>query len=243
MLQFRPGESLARGTMRHWRPRPFGSYAFVADRTPGVDCCFSVNSHWHPSSVLEWLGPEAYRVRLDDYSRHVDYLFNRTVFDPDLYYACAHEYPKDENRWVNRSRSNRLDEAAFAAAEGVRLALQSCFYGCITTHEYSLAVLADEELEALFCELDRLLRKHERIPQDYDAVAAYMDAHSCAELSHCETDGSSLRMTLSVQEDRGAGLWVTVYWTRNGRIEAQRVRFSEPYGSPCTLQMRWHCAG
>jgi len=240
MLQFIPGEIISKGVMRHWSPRPFGNYAFVADHTVLMGHVFSVVSHWHPSHVLQWLGPEAYRVRLHEYSRHIDFLFDRTIFDPDRYYRYVQTNPIDERPWRSPARANKLSDAARTAAEAVRLALQASFYGCITTHEYSLAVLTDEELDQILHEFDRRLTGYERIPCHYDAVAAYMKTHAHAGLARCELERNVLRLSVHTDISAEAELLVTIYCGRGDRIEPKRIACLHAGAEPGTATLTWH---
>ena len=211
MLQLQPGEIIDHPPLYHWHPKPFANYAFVAEQTPHMSGLFSLISHWHPDRLIKPLDCDSYAVDLEQYSHHVDCLFGRTAFDAERYYAAVRSDPIDERPWKNAQKTNQLAQAAAAAAQGVKLALESSFFGCITTHEYSLAVLDDIEIDDMLTHFDILLKPYERLTMDVDSIAAYMKTHAASKLTHCSLLGDTLQAAAQLVIPAQRQLYLAVY--------------------------------
>lgn len=241
MQQLRPDEIISR-TLHHWHPKPFGNYAFVADKTQGIDSLFSLISHWHPADILKSSGSDTYQVDLDKYSSHVDFLFGRTIFDPRKYYEVVNSDPIDERKWKNPDAVNNIAQAAQTAAEGVRLALQSSFFGCITTHEYSLAVLDDSEIDEMLSEFRRRLNAYELITMDYDAISGYMKTQAATQLLHCSLEGNVINVSADIAICAEQQLYLSIYDGPADDICLRRIPFIEKNSRPALAQKIFYCA-
>ena len=236
MLQLQPGEIIDHAPLHHWHPKPFGNYAFVADNTPHMNGLFSLTSHWHPDHLIKPIEADTYAVDLQQYSHHVDFLFGRTVFDADRYYAAVHTDPIDERPWKDPQKINDLAQAAATAAQGVKLAFESSFFGCITTHEYSLAVLDDAEIDDMLTEFDALLTRYERLTMDIDSIAAYMKTHASAHLTGCSVLGDELQITAQLAIQAEHQLSIAIYSKSSEGICMRREPFIDRGQRPGTIE-------
>ena len=127
----------------NWSPKPYGHPGFTFDYMPNYPDFFNVEAHPYKVS------PEGKITDAD-----IDFLWGNTVFN-------------------NENSFNDLETSAQKAVRGIKLGLDSGFFGCLMAHEQRIAALSISEWEEILKNIDRLTSGYKKIFKSYDYIAEY----------------------------------------------------------------------
>jgi type 1 glutamine amidotransferase len=151
-----------------WDPKPYRHPGFTFDYMPDDRAFFNVEAH--PYVV-------AADGRISD--GDIDCLWSNTTF--------GKEHP-----------TNDLDAAARKGAYGVRLGLDSLFFGCLFTHEQRIAVLTVAEWEKVVANVAKMTARSGPIFKSYDYISEYAKSRYDTKIIEASQDPSSGHVQVAV---------------------------------------------
>jgi hypothetical protein len=117
----------------------------------------------------------------------------RHLVQPDVLTGCT--------TWAGDNATNDMDKAANRAAEAIRLASDSGFFGEMTTHEQKFGVLSLEEIDDWLTRVDRVSAVHNVRKVGHEFAADYTKARDESWIQTSQTHEGRLELTLDGKAD------------------------------------------
>jgi len=136
--------------------------------------------------------------------------------------------------WETARTKVDVELAAWYAAFGIRLCLDSLSFAVLVTHEQNISILNDKEWDQLLSRVDALTSKYEKIYRSWSHIAEYAENLSASRLIDAGYDPVTEKVSCQLCGRSNVYLYLHVFRDAMGLIECSYER-APPYDGSCTI--------
>ncbi len=139
--------------------------------------------------------------------------------------------------WETARERVDVELAAWYAAFGIKLCLDSLSCAVLVTHEQNISVLNNDEWEMLLSRVDQLTSKYDKMYKSWSYIAEYAENRHNSELSYVNLDLETGEVECRLEGKSNLPLYLHVY---QGDPELIGRSFKEvpPYQESVTIEFR-----
>lgn len=138
--------------------------------------------------------------------------------------------------WETARMKVDIELAAWYAAFGIKLCLDSLSFAVLVTHEQNISVLNMNEWDQLLSRVDELTSKYEKVYKSWSHIAEYAKNLNKSQLAESEYDPITGKACCHLRGRSSIPLYLHVFKERGGQIERSYVKVS-PYEGRCSFHL------